>query len=68
MNAYDGTYKVVNKDWEQSLPECFDNFQDALKAQQDWDTMASIEQINGESVDVVWTPDYEKFVSNVYFG
>ena len=68
MNSYDGTYKVVNKDWRQSLPELFDTFQKALDAQQKWDTMASIDQINGESVEKVWSPDYEKFVSNVYFG
>jgi len=66
MNAYEGSYKVVNKDWEQSLPEIFNSFEDALEAQQNWDTMASIEQINGESVDVVWQPDYEKYVANVF--
>jgi hypothetical protein len=68
MNAYQGTYKVTNKDWQQSLPQIFNTFAEALEAQQGWDTMASIEQINGESVDVVWQPDYEKFVSNVYFS
>ncbi len=65
MNAYNGKYKVVNRDWNQSLPDIFDTFDLALKCQQEWDVMASIEQINGDSVEVVWTPDYEKFVSNV---
>ncbi len=66
MNAYEGTYKVVNKDWGQSLPECFDTFTEAFDAQQDWDTMATIECINGDSVEVVWSPDYENFVTNVF--
>ena len=68
MNAYDGKYKVVNRDWNQSLPELFDTFEKAMVAQEKWDDGAEIEQINGDSVDVVWTPDYNKFVSNVYFG
>lgn len=62
MNAYDGTYKVVNKDWGQSLPEFFETFQKAFDAQKKWDTMATIEQVNGDSVEVVWSPDYEKIV------
>ena len=68
MSKYDGTYKVVNRDWNQSLPELFDTFEEAFQAQQAWDTMATIEQIDGDSVDVVWTPDYDNFVSNVVFG
>ena len=67
MGIYKGTYKVANKDWQQSLPEFFDTFEEALSAQQSWDTMASIEQINGDTAEVVWQPDYENFVSNVYF-
>ena len=66
MSNYDGAYKVVNQDWQQSLPEFFNSFEDAFQAQQAWDTMASIEQINGESVDVVWSPDYENYVANVF--
>lgn len=66
MSKYDGTFKVVNKDWNQSLPEIFNSFEDALKAQQNWDTKAVIEEINGESAEVVWSPDYENYVSNVF--
>ena len=67
MNAYDGGYKVVNYDWEQSLPEIYNTFAEAFEAQQEWDEGASIEQINGDSVDVVWSPDYNDFVcSNIF--
>lgn len=67
MNAYDGAYKVTNKDWEQSLPEIYDTFAEAFAAQQSWDTKASIEQIDGDTVDVVWTPDYEDYVCDNIF-
>jgi len=67
MNAYQGTYKVTNRDWNQSLPELFDTFEEAFDAQQGWDKMATIEQIDGDSVNVVWEPYYENFVCNVYF-
>lgn len=68
MSNYEGTYKVVHKEWNQSLPELFGTFQEALNAQQVWDKTAVIEQVLGDAVDVVWQPDYENFVSNVYFG
>ncbi len=67
MSNYEGTYKVVNKDWNQSLPEIFDKFEDAFKAQQNWDKNATIEQIDGDFVDVVWEPEYESHVTNVRF-
>ena len=67
MSQYDGTYKVVNRDWNQSLPQIFNTFVEALDAQQSWDTTASIEMIDGDSVEVVWQPDYDNFVSNVHF-
>lgn len=67
MNAYQGTYKVVNKDWQQSLPELFDTFEAALSALNKWDKGATIEQINGDSVDVVWQPEYALYMSNVNF-
>jgi hypothetical protein len=67
MNAYTGGYKVVNKDWEQSLPEIFDTFAEALEAQQKWDTGATIEQIDGAFVNVVWTKDYEDYVCDNIF-
>ena len=67
MSNYDGAYKVVNRDWNQSLPELFNSFEEAFQAMKAWDKDASIEQINGASVDVVWTKDYNDFVSNVYF-
>ena len=67
MNAYEGKYKVVNKDWHQSLPELFDSFQQALDALNKWDRTASIEQINGESVDIVWQPEYALFQTNLFF-
>jgi len=68
MKNYEGVYKVVHKEWNQSLPQLFETFQEAFNAQQKWDTTASIEQMIGDTVDVVWQPDYENFVSNVYFG
>jgi hypothetical protein len=61
MNTYEGSYKVVNKDWHTSLPDFFSTFADALDAQQSWDKGASIEQINGDSVEVVWSPEFEAF-------
>ena len=67
MNAYDGGYKVVNKDWEQSLPEIFDTFAEAFEAQQKWDTNASIEQIDGDTVFTVWERTYEDFVCDNIF-
>ena len=67
MNQYNGTYKVANRDWNQSLPQIFNTFKEALTAQQGWDTTASIECIDGDSVEVVWAPDYENFMSNVHF-
>ena len=67
MSKYDGAYKVVNRDWNQSLPDFFNTFEEALQARDAWDTTASIEQIDGATVNVVWTPDYENFVSNVHF-
>lgn len=66
MKQYDGAYKVLNRDWNQSLPELFNTFVEAFQAQQSWDTTASIECINGDSVEVVWSPDYENFVENVF--
>jgi hypothetical protein len=67
MNAYEGTYKVVNYEWHQSLPELFDTFSEALSALNKWDQGASIEQIIGDSVDVVWQPEFALFMSNVNF-
>ena len=67
MNSYDGTYKVTHPQWNQSLPEIFETFQEALDAQQDWDKTAIIEQMDGGSVNVVWEPFYETFVTNIYF-
>jgi hypothetical protein len=66
MYPYNGTYKVTNRDWNQSLPEIFNTFVEALEAQQDWDTMASIECIDGDTVEVVWSKDYETPVSNIF--
>lgn len=66
MYQYDGTYKVTNRDWNQSLPQIFNTFKEALIAQQSWDTTASIEMIDGDSVEVVWAPDYEQHVANVF--
>ena len=66
MNS-ENYYKVVNRDWNQSLPETFSTFKAAFAAQQSWDTDATIECFNGDSVEVVWTKDYNDFVSNVYF-
>jgi hypothetical protein len=66
MYPYNGTYKVTNRDWNQSLPEIFNTFVEALKAQQEWDTMATIECIDGDSVEVVWSTDYEQPVSNIF--
>ena len=66
MKAYDGSYKVTNRDWQQSLPEIYDTFASAFKAQQEWDTMAVIEEIQGDTVEVVWSPDYEAYVANVF--
>jgi len=65
MNSYNGSYKVLNTEWNQSLPELFETFQEALDAQQKWDRRAIITQIDGDSVDVVWEPYYETFLSNV---
>lgn len=67
MSKYDGAYKVVHREWNQSLPEFFNSFEEAFQAQQAWDNTATIEQIDGETVNVVWTPDCENFVSNVCF-
>jgi len=67
MNNYDGAYKVVNKEWHQSLPQFFDTFEEALLALNKWDKGACIEQIVGDSVDVVWEPKYVLFISNVDF-
>lgn len=67
MNTYEGTYKVVGRGNTQSLPEIFETFQEALDAQTKWDNLATIEQIVGDSVEVVWIPNYELYVSNVYF-
>jgi hypothetical protein len=68
MNAYDGAYKVSNKDWEQSLPEIFDTFGEAFDAAQAWDAEgATIEMIEGDSVEVVWSPDYNNFVCDNIF-
>ena len=66
MNAYEGGYKVVNRDWNQSLPDIFGTMTEALNAQKAWDTMASIEQIVGHEVDIVWTPEYDNYVANVF--
>lgn len=67
MTKYEGVYKVTNPDWNQSLPELFDTFEKALRAQQGWDVKASIEQLNGVVAEVVWTPDYEDYVSEGLF-
>ena len=67
MNTYEGAYKVTNKDWEQSLPEFYPTFAQALAAQQEWDKKATIEQIVGDTVDVVWKPDYEDYVCDNIF-
>ncbi|KFZ25563.1 MAG: hypothetical protein KQ78_02251 [Candidatus Izimaplasma bacterium HR2] len=67
MNDYEATYKVVHPNWNQSLPDIFDTFEDAFEAQQKWDKTATIEQINGDSVNVIWEPYYETFVTNIYF-
>ena len=58
-------YKVVNRDWNQSLPEIFDTFMDAFVAQQKWDKTAVIEchYPDDDSVDVVWEREYE----NIFF-
>ena len=66
MNNYNGTFKVVNRDWQQCLPEIFSTFAEAFKAQQEWDTKAVIEEIDGATVNVVWSPDYEAYVANVF--
>ena len=50
MKKYNGTYKVVHNEWNQSLPEIYTSFQAAFDAQQKWDTTASIMQIDGEAV------------------
>lgn len=67
MKYYEGKYKVVNKDWHQSLPDVFDTFDEAYEALNKWDKGASIEQICGDSVDVVWKPEFAAFVSNINF-
>lgn len=67
MNTYEGTYKVIGRDQNQSLPEIFETFQEALDAQTKWDNLATIEQYIGDTVEVVWEPRNELFVSNIYF-
>jgi len=67
MNTYNGSYKVVNRDWQQSLPEIFPTFAEAFDAMEAWDKDATIEQIDGDSVEVVWSKDYNDFVcSNIF--
>jgi len=66
MNQYNGTYKVANRDWNQSLPQIFNTFNEALIAQQLWDETATIECIDGDTVEVVWAPEYELPVANVF--
>lgn len=66
MNSAENHYKVTNRDWNQSLPETFPTFSEALAAQKLWDEGATIECFSGDSVEVVWSPDYEDFVSNVF--
>lgn len=67
MKAELNHYKVVNRDWNQSLPQTFTTFEGAFKAQQDWDKNATIECITSDSVEVVWSPDYENFGSQDAF-
>ena len=67
MNTFERQYKVTNKDWQQSLPDTFPTFALALAAQQEWDKKATIEQIHGDSVDVVWLPEYEDYVCDNIF-
>lgn len=67
-DTYYGSYfKVTNRDSNQSLPEVFNTFTDAFTAQQKWDRGAVIEDHCGESVEVVWTPDYENYMCNNIF-
>jgi hypothetical protein len=67
MNAFDGQYRVTNKDWQQSLPDYYPTFVLALAAQQEWDTKAIIEQFDGDTVNVVWLPEYEDVVCDNIF-
>ena len=67
MNAEKNHYKVTNRDWHDSLPQTFATFEEAFDAQQKWDEDAVIECITSDSVEVVWTPDYENFASQDAF-
>jgi hypothetical protein len=58
MKATELHYKVVNRDWNQSLEPVFSTFQAAWDALNKWDKDASIECISDEGVEVVWSRDF----------
>lgn len=63
MKYTENHYKVVNRAWNQSLPETFATMQDALDAQKAWDEYAHIECHNGGSVEVVYNPSWGGYVT-----
>ena len=67
MNSTNNHYKVVNQDWNDSLTETFATFEQAFDAQQEWDQDAIIQCITSDSVEVVWSPVYEKVASQDAF-
>lgn len=52
-------YKVVNHDWNQSLPDIFTTFEEAFEAQKSWDNQATIEFFTPDYVEIVWSPKWE---------
>lgn len=67
MNQYQGTYKVVNKDWRQALPETFETFEEAFKAREAWDKNAVIEQLDGQNAEIVYERWYDNYVTDSMF-
>lgn len=62
-----GIYKVVSKEWNQSHPGTFSTFKEAFAVQQKWDPLAEVQCITPEDGEVVWSRDYEDFVSEDAF-
>lgn len=53
-------YKVVNRDWDQSLPESFGDFNSAMNARKEWDSQSVIECHSSDGVEVVYDPIWEE--------
>lgn len=66
------SYKVVNREANQSLTDVYATFMEAFRAQQAWDRFAVVECHDSESdsVEVVWERDYEhiSYIENIYLN